>query len=206
MSVIFDQLRISDDGKRLYLNAHINKASYFENAYIDSITIMSSDQVSETSPELPTDKILYKKVLEENQKEVNLVLTATDFLRSYESIPNKINFKQSDISKTLFFVYITIKWEGNIPTNIPCGFDELTTLGVVFDENILYQKVMNYTKDLVDNCSIHTGFIDFILLWNAFKASIETEHYIAAIKFFNMLFSTSNLGNKDLIKDCGCHG
>lgn len=27
--VIFDQLRISDDGKRMYINAHVNKADYF---------------------------------------------------------------------------------------------------------------------------------------------------------------------------------
>ena len=32
--ILFDQLRISDDGKRLYINAHVNKADYFANVYI----------------------------------------------------------------------------------------------------------------------------------------------------------------------------
>ena len=29
--ILFDQLRISDDGQRLYINAHVNKADYFKN-------------------------------------------------------------------------------------------------------------------------------------------------------------------------------
>lgn len=48
--ILFDQLRISDDGKRLYINAHVNKADYFANVYIDSIVIMTADKVSETAP------------------------------------------------------------------------------------------------------------------------------------------------------------
>ena len=42
--VIFDQLRISDDGKELFINAHVNKASIYDNVKITSITIMSADK------------------------------------------------------------------------------------------------------------------------------------------------------------------
>lgn len=48
--VTIDQLRISDDGKNLYLDAHINKASYFDNVYMDKVTILTEDQVSELDP------------------------------------------------------------------------------------------------------------------------------------------------------------
>ena len=80
---------------------------------------------------------------------------------------------------------------------------------------------MDYTKDLADDCTIPTGFTDFILLWNAFKASVETEHYGPAIKYYNMLFgnpdervtrdgSHSPFGggsaNNRRTKPCGCHG
>lgn len=205
--IIFDQLRISDDGNRMYINAHVNKASYFDNIYIKSITIMTSEKVSETSPEVPTSDYIYSEEFGDNIKEVNIVLTANDFLRKWETDPNAMAFNRSDMSSTLFFVYIECKADGALDPCIPCRLDEKTTLGVVFDENILYQRVMDYTKDLVADCSEHTAFIDFILLWNAFKAAIETEHYIAAIKFFNMLFGKIGKGGyTGVIKGCGCHG
>lgn len=205
--IIFDQLKISDDGRKMYINAHVNKADYFDNAYIDSITIMTSDKVLETAPGTPTSDYIYTKKIEGNEKEINLVLTANDFTRTWEKDHKAMPFKQGDMSRTLFFVYIKCKWEGTPGECIPCTLDEETTLGVTFDENMLYQRVMDYTKDLLDECKVPIAFMDFILLWNAFKASIETEHYIPAIKFFNMLFGIVDAsGHKGIIKGCGCNG
>jgi len=85
--------------------------------------------------------------------------------------------------------------------------DENIVLGVVFDETMFYQKVMNHTKDLLATCCVPKLFIDFILLWNAFKASVETEHYISAIKFYNLLFDVRDSKSYiETIKGCGCHG
>lgn len=205
MSVIFDQLRISDDGKRMYINAHVNKADYFNDIYIDSIVIQTADKVSETNPGLPTSDYVYIKKAEENAKELNLVLEASDLSRSWESDPKAIAFNRGDMSKTLFFVYV--KCKGTPGSCTPCRLDEETTLGVVFDENMLHQKVMDYTKELVTDCNVPSAFIDFILLWNAFKASIETEHYIPAIKFFNILFDEVGKSRQSrTIKTCGCNG
>ena len=203
--IIFDQLRISEDGKRLYINAHVNKADYFNDVYIDSIVIQTADKVSETDPGLPTSDYVYIKKAEENAKELNLVLESSDLSRSWESDPNAIAFGRGDMSKTLFFVYI--KCKGTPGSCTPCRLDEETTLGVVFDENVLHQKVMDYTKELIADCSVPSAFIDFILLWNAFKSAIETEHYIPAIKFYNMLFDEVGKSCQNrTIKTCGCNG
>lgn len=203
--IIFDQLRISDDGKRMYINAHVNKADYFNDIYIDSIVIQTADKVSETDPGLPTSDYVYIKKAEENAKELNLVLEASDLSKSWESDPNAIAFGRGDMSKTLFFVYI--KCKGTPGSCTPCRLDEETTLGVVFDENVLHQRVMDYTKELVADCNVPTAFIDFILLWNAFKSAIETEHYIPAIKFYNMLFDEVGQSCQSrTIKTCGCNG
>lgn len=203
--IIFDQLRISDDGKRMYINAHVNKADYFNDIYIDSIVIQTADKVSETDPGLPTSDYVYIKKAEENAKELNLVLEASDLSRSWESDPKAIAFGRGDMSNTLFFVYI--KCKGTPSSCTPCRLDEETTLGVVFDENVLHQKVMDYTKELVADCSVPSAFIDFILLWNAFKSAIETEHYIPAIKFYNMLFDEVGKSCQSrTIKTCECNG
>lgn len=203
--IIFDQLRISDDGKRMYINAHVNKADYFNDIYIDSIVIQTADKVSETDPGLPTSDYVYIKKAEENAKELNVVLEVSDLSRSWESDPKAIAFNRGDMSKTLFFVYI--KCKGTPASCTPCRLDEETTLGVVFDENVLHQKVMDYTKELVADCNVPSAFIDFILLWNAFKSAIETEHYISAIKFYNMLFDEVGKSCQSrTIKTCGCNG
>lgn len=203
--VIFNQLRISDDGKSLYVNAHVNKASYFDNVYIKSITIMIAEKVSETDPEVPTKDYIYQYEVEEKQKELNMVFTSTDFLKYWETDPNAMKFNQSDMSKTLFFVYIQVTDGADSTT--PCSLDTEYTLGVTFDENILYQRIMDYTKELANRCAVPLGYVDFILLWYAFKAAVETEHYVAAIKFYNMLFGVvSDTGNTSVIKSCGCNG
>nr|DAG91034.1 MAG TPA: hypothetical protein [Crassvirales sp.] len=203
--ILFDQLRISDDGQRLYINAHVNKADYFKNMYIDSVVIMTADKVSETAPGTPTSDYIYKKEIEGNVKELDLVLTPLDFTKSWETDPKAMVFNKADMSNTLFFVYV--KCKGTPGECTPCRLDEETTLGVVFDENMLYQRVMDYTKELVADCSIPTEFTDFILLWNAFKAAIETEHYVAAIKFYNKLFGVVRSGySNNIIKTCGCNG
>ena len=204
MSVIFDQLRISDDGQRLYINLHVNKADYFKDVYLDSLTVMTADKVLETNPYEPTEDYIYKKVFEGNQKEADLVLQVSDFIRSWEENPNAMRFSRDDMSRTLFFVYVKIK--GTPGECTPCRLDEEITLGVTFDENILYQRVMDFTKSLADTCQIPVSFTDFILQWNAFKAAIETEHYIPAIKFWNMLFDKTNGINTRITKNCGCHG
>lgn len=203
--IIYDQLRISDDGKRLYINAHVNKASYFDNIYIDTIVIMTADKVSETNPGLPTSDYVYIKKAEDNAKELNLVLTPNDLSRSWETDSKAIAFNRGDMSNTLFFVYI--KCKGTPDACTPCTLDEETTLGVVFDENMLHQRVMDYTKALLADCSVPTEFTDFILLWYAFKSAIETEHYVAAIKFYKMLFDNPEVYCQSVVpKSCGCHG
>lgn len=203
--IIFDQLRISDDGERMYINVHVNKADYFKNVYIDSITIMTSDKVSESAPSIPTSEYVYSQKIEGNTKELNLVLTASDFLKTWKTDPSAMLFKHGDMCNTLFFVYI--KCKGIPKADTPCQLDEEVTLGVTFWENLLYRQVMAYTKSLLDKCNVPIEFTDFILKWNAFKASVETEHYVSAIKFFNMLFGDITSVTADrTIRRCGCYG
>lgn len=190
--IIFDRLQISNDGRLLYLDIHVNQASLFDNIYIDKVVIQTSDQVSEADPLSPGDSYIYQQVVEDNTKELHLALNAnTDFETSLDTLSNK-----------LLFVYVVCKGVPDACT--PCRLDEMTTLGVTFDDSLLYQQIMQYTNELNQDCETPKGFIDFILLWNGFKAAIETEHYIPAIDFWKKMFDKKN----SLItsKPCGCHG
>ena len=193
--IIFDRLQISDSGRMLYMDIHVNKASLFNNIYIDKVIIQTQDQVSETDPLLPGSEHIYELAAEDNTKELHLALNAnTDFDAVYQTLSDK-----------LLFVYVVCKGVPDPCT--PCRLDEMTTLGVTFDEALLYQKVMQYTRELNETCKIAKRFLDLILLWNGFKAAIETEHYLAAIDFWKRMFSKKyGLMGLSNSKPCGCHG
>jgi hypothetical protein len=219
--IIYDQLRISDDGKTIYIDAHVNKSEQFANVYLDSITIVPAMDsqgkllISETSPEIPTENYIYKDFFTGSIKEAHLTLSQTEFDAAFNNTDNegepisdgataKMPFNGS-FGNNLYFVYI--KYKGIPDECVPCCLKSDYTLGVTFDEALLYQKVMQFTKELADNCTVSKGFIDMILLWYGFKASIETEHYIEAIDFWKkMFFGHHGVEGLSTYKPCGCHG
>lgn len=208
--VIIDQLRISDDGRQMYINAHVNTADAFKYVGISSIVIATADKVSETAVDPPSTGYIYKQDFENTDaqhltKEIALVLPSA-------SDPNPWLYSKSSLSGDLFFVYIVCTKVQDDPCLecLPCIMTRPTTVAVTFDENLLYQKVMGYTKELADDCTIPRDFTDFILQWNAFKSSVETEHWESAKKFYELLFGnsygSSKSGTYGTPKPCGCHG
>lgn len=226
--VQFDQLRISDDGKELFIDVHVNTSSYFKNVYLNGIVIIDANSkekdckskdytgISETNPYAPNNNYVYKSEISGNEKELHLRLTKTDFDAAFVNMNSgggldsskpyaKVSFNKPNFSDSLFFVYIICKGADSECT--PCVLDSSKpTVGVTFDEKLLYQRVMDYIKQLSDNCTVPREFIDFILLWNGFKASIETEHYVPALKYWQMLFNNPKFINGITTKGCGCHG
>lgn len=226
--VQFDQLRISDDGKELFIDVHVNTSSYFKNVYLNGIVIIDANSkekdckskdytgISETDPYVPNNNYVYKSEISGNEKELHLRLTKADFdaafvnMNSGEGLDSskpyaKVSFNKPNFSDSLFFVYIICKGVDSECT--PCVLDSSKpTVGVTFDEKLLYQRAMDYIKQLSDNCTVPREFIDFILLWNGFKASIETEHYVPALKYWHMLFNNPKFINGITTKGCGCHG
>lgn len=226
--VQFDQLRISDDGKELFIDVHVNTSSYFKNVYLNGIVIIDANSkekdckskdytgISETDPYVPNNNYVYKSEISGNEKELHLRLTKADFDAAFVNMNSgggldsskpyaKVSFNKPNFSDSLFFVYIICKGADSECT--PCVLDSSKpTVGVTFDEKLLYQRVMDYIKQLSDNCTVPREFIDFILLWNGFKASIETEHYVPALKYWQMLFDNPKFINGITTKGCGCHG
>lgn len=211
--VVFEQLRIADDGQTMYIDAHVHESE--KGTYLSKLYIATPENASETSFSGISDpeKCIYWKEFEEGETEVHLVLN----VRCLDS------FRSNTFSNNLFFVFI--EDSGTTDECIPCPIASNLTVAVTFDETIYYQMVMGYTKELADTCQVSQGFTDFILKWNALKAAIETEHWVAAIKFWEMLFGGIEwdvkwdcFGNGTSTKHpntasytnrrggCGCHG
>lgn len=214
MSVIYSQLRISESGQRLYIDAHVNQATVFENVYVKKITVCVENQVSEITPDIYNNKFIYRQEFDGAIKKLDMVLdipafdaaflnynpesgTVIDPSKPYATAP----FNGKDLSHNMFFVYIDTT---PVPEEVPCCFGTRSNVGVTFDYTPIYTQGMNYTKELVNNCEVPVNYIDFVLLLNALKISIETEHFVPAIGYWNRLIGTQATTGSS--KSCGCHG
>ena len=328
--VTIEQLRISPDGQKLYIDAHINKASYFENLKLDSIKIDTQNTVLQSfdgpsntpvfaytntpsshivkvtkspivlsehsfikSLDIETGVLIINVVPEKNSNETYVTLgfrgensvfsskslalkvtslgadgpihyvpgtiidndshlwefkdkfaigdyskfaiTLVNMKESGEVVP--INFNntrntnslifvydiyteyliqdlkevhlvvdkndiKADLSKDMLYVYFHVT--GTPSSNTPCRLDEAYTLGVTFNEVAIYNRMMGYTKEIMNTCEVPRGFIDMILQLEAIKAAIETENYASANKFYNRLINTKFSNTSSI--NCGCHG
>lgn len=195
--IIFDQLRISDDGKKMYIDAHVSQATVFADTIIEKLIICLADEVSENETIDPESipNIFYKEYITEDTKEIHEVISIDDEDLHYSSTT----------FKDLFFVYIKCD---NVPEESTC-YTAIGNyvLGVLFDTALFYRTVMQHTKELNKSCEIPKSFIDLILLWNGFNAAVKTGHYLTAIDFYNKLFENSPLTAASSINNiCGCHG
>jgi len=61
LMVTIEQLRISDDGQKMYIDAHVNKAPYFKDMYLDEITIVTDDQLLRSCSSAVDKDYIYKR-------------------------------------------------------------------------------------------------------------------------------------------------
>lgn len=204
--IIFDQLRVSDDGKIFYLDAHVKNSASFDDVYITKLAVMRDTEVSETSAtEFPESSYAYFEGwdIDEETKEVHKVITLNEFnaVLNTEHLPT-----MTDLSHNLFFVYI--KCEGTPSFDTPCNSYNNPSIAVTYDTGKIYDNGMNFVRELADTCSIPSGFIDFILNKEALDTALSTGHYIPAKDYFYRLLGYANIkGNVvSTKKPCGCHG
>ena len=206
----------------MFLSVHVNYASYFDNVMLDSITIVPAFDkegnilISETDPNTPTDNYIFKKVYNEDMQVDNLMIDKGVLDAAFnnwngervkdDSKPHaRKSFDQSDFSHNLFFVYIKGKVNsGGLDGCLPCELTKEITIGVTYDQTEVYQTVMGYTKELARDCIVPDNFVNYILLHNALNASIETEHFIPALKYWKLLVDNTRAVSPT--KNCGCHG
>ena len=186
----FNELRITNDGKYLIIDVSVRSLSYYDNVYIDSISIDTQDTYKDGGP---SSSVVYNKNITEalpdfNCKKFRLELGIGDLLPS--------------LSNNLFFVYA--KARGTPKSDTPCGMDNVYTLGVTFNACSLYNALMSYVKEVNNSCDIPKNFINLFLQFKALEISINTDHYMQAIEFYNSFIKDIKL--TESIKSCNCHG
>jgi hypothetical protein len=183
--VDFLNLRISPDGLTLDIQVKVSSLSYYENTEITGIYIDTQDTYVDTGQ--PSSKAIEFPLLT-GHKEYTFSLTKADL--------NNLSLKDN-----LFFIYV--KNNGLVASDTPCGMDKEYTLGVVMYPCNYYNNIMQYVKQVENECVIPKNFIHEYLKFKALQSCIETRHYTQAIIYYNKYFKKlSNTTDNT----CGCHG
>lgn len=213
--VQFNELRVLPNGCKLIIDASVKDLSYYTDVYIDSIIIDNQDTFVNTGPSsnpiytytVPADVEVYA---EENTNDATtteggdtvLIETGTDTKSVYLSLDildfaNKIDSFENE----MLFVYVVTK--GIPSSDTPCGMDNQTTLGVVYNEQKLYDLSIYYLRELNKCCQMPKGFIDALLRMKALELAVKTGHYIQAVKYWKLFFTKRR---ESTLTSCGCNG
>ena len=214
----FNELRVSSDSNYLIIDTEIDSDSYFNNIILANIAIDTQDTYISSGP---SSRAIYNKNLETIYDNVyavpencncNPVLDSTDlsycFTYNIDSQRHIRLFLSAvelgvNLDTTMLFVYVTAS--GTPAADTPCGWDNNQILGTVLNLKTIYNKTMDYIKQIDNNCSIPKSFIDMILRIKAVDLSVRTGNYVLAIKYWKKFFST-NISNQVDTTNCGCNG
>lgn len=108
----------------------------------------------------------------------------------------------SNFNESLFYVYVETVDSEDLEL-------KKYSLGVTFNTYNIYNKSLNFVKELGINCIIPRNFIDFILQFEALKASVESNHYVEANKIFSRLYKTFGVidsANSPTYNNCNYYG
>lgn len=188
--ITFNELRVTPNNVSLIIDASVVSSDYYDNIYIESIVIDTQDTYIKNGP---SSKAIYNYTVEEgeNQKRIRLTLKEEDL-----GIP---------INGNMFFVYVITT--GEYKEDTPCELKRNINIGTAVNLYPIYKKAVEYTRELANTCSIPKNFIDFILKIKALDLNIKTGNYYEAIRYWNKMFKTFNVGTDFLINNnCGCDG
>lgn len=199
----FNELKVTQDGKNLVIDAQVQNISYYTNIYIDSIIVdnqntfvstgaSSSPAFSYTYSSNTAQAMGYTVTLDSNGKLKGIRMV----------IPCASLGEIATLDKDLLFVYVTVN--GTPASDTPCGMDLSYELGVVFNTYPFYLRGMNFIRELDSTCEVPKQMIDYMLRQKVLQTSIQVGDYVKAIdywkKFFTGDYSVVNLNT------CTCNG
>lgn len=186
--IVFDQLYIDNNSKRLVIEASIENLSYFDNVEIDKVVIDSQDTYIDNGPS--SNPILVQQIPQGQQlnKHIKLEISEKEL-----GIP---------FNNNMLFIYVFAK--GYPSPDTPCGYDNNKIMGIAANLYPYYQSMMSGVKEISDTCNIPKYFINNILRFKAIELSIKTGNYSQAIKYWKKFFSSDRV--RYIHQTCGCYG
>ena len=199
----FNELRITQDGKNLIIDAQVQDISYYTDVYIDSIIIDSQNTfVSSGASSSPLFKYTYDATTASTLGYVTSLTSGGKLKGIRMTIPYNSLGETSNLDKDLLFVYVTII--GTPSSNTPCNMDLTYELGIVYNTYPFYLRGMNFIKELNSSCELPKQLIDYMLRQKVLETCIQVGDYTKAVEYWKKFFT----GDYQVInlKTCSCNG
>lgn len=184
--VEFQELKITPDGETLIVEVSVKNLEYYENVYLDTISIDTQDTYNGSGPSSNT---VYKKTLEGDQKSIRLEIPSSEILTN-------------SLKDNLFFIWVCTK---NPPTaETPCGEDSAVSVGVVFYPYTLYCNMLKVLQlESNRHCSVPKNFIDSFIKYKGLQLSLLTGNYVNAINYYKDIFKDITVISQSV--NCNCY-
>lgn len=213
-----NEARIMPEGDCMIIDVQIHNLEYYDNVYLDSITIDTQDTYIHNGPSqnpiyhnelgglenkiysVPEHKNCNPVETEEDNK---YCFTQKDIEKGYKSIRlvlNKQDLLNTDLNNNMFFIYITAK--GTLSPNTPCGYDTNKIMIALVNLYPIFHKSVCLLKQLNNRCDIPKELIQFILQVKAIDIAIKAGQYPIALEHWKILKGKNSIKNNK----CNCNG
>ena len=195
--VQFDDLRISSDKTKVYVECRVKDYDAYANMYIKSIKLEYYKKRGVAG--VPGDGAItmYSNTLDDTSvKQVRASLTV--------SALDKATFGTDKFEGGLF--YVTVECDGELGANaalLDCGEDSTVDIGLIADWEVLYAGGMKLIRSMLNNCNpcVVPGNLEhFIILWNGFKLAADACDY----ELVDKLWSRISFGDSSGVRGSGC--
>ena len=200
--VKFDELRISEDGRFLTVECHVENYDMYREMYIESIYLEYYKNRGATGM---SEKAL---LLFENHNDVPTDVRGVRKCISVNDLPSW--FECPAFRGGLFYVYVTCNGSPTGEHAIEmdacgCSFSHNHDTGIIVDWKALYEKIMPLVAQYASKCSgceVPADFETMILLWNAFRFAVDVCDYEQLEKIWDELMGIESSGR--ISSGCGC--
>lgn len=208
--VIFNELRIKEDGSCLVIDCEVENVDVYANMYIQKIYLEYYKKTSAASMPGENAFLVYENTLPDKSvrgKRVTLSVNALRFT----------HFGISSFDDGLFYVIVECGGEP-LPevSYMPCTYDDVRAIGVILDWKSFYTRGMQYVSALYgacgqkNFCDYPAGFEDFIILWNSLKLAINTCNWDLVASIWDRILAlpedvvSSGATHIPVSGGCGC--
>lgn len=136
--IVFDELKVSG-GNCLHVKCHVEDKDYFQDVYIDSITVATADTVSQATYNTSQEKYIYKWKPTGNIKMADLEIKKADIDAAFnntdvdgEGIQKKLSADDQEVYDTLYAIM-----RGDVPFDDAYAQYDLTEDGVIDTMDVL---------------------------------------------------------------------
>lgn len=200
--VVFDELRITNDGECLVIDVRIRKESIYSNVSITNIVIGTHKNYGEGESKGTTIDFTSLNQYEDDNRHVLLRLYNYDL----NPIAEEKDKDYIDLKKDLIYVYVDTT-PLQTECDLPCDMMQTHNIGVTLYMGDIYNTFMQYMNELnnksCDN-QVPQNLIDLILEYTALTTALDSKHFIKANEFYAKWFASDRCNIPK--SNCGCNG